>query len=337
MIQRGTVETNLAPQRTPDTDEKAGKRGFPGGARPDDAEASPRLKREGDIRHNQPLSPGWRRGHGLDREAGGRRRQPHPVLRGRKGGEKVLEALPALPCADEALPVRDGELDRGQGSGSQDRARDDDPGRRLLVDHQVGADAERRRLQRHPEDLRHRAEAAGDIGRLLLARHVAVIRLRPERAEAPPHAHRVEHLRVAATGFCERIAILREADHHLGGAPRLHVRQDRQPDQENGPNHRGDADPGVEGEADRQVERDPGKVEQCRRTEPGQEAANLVKISQGLEAIADLPRFQGKLRERREDPLAKRAIDRRPDPDQDATAQKVQDSLKSVHRQGQNG
>ena len=49
---------------------------------------------------------------------------------------------------------------------------------------------------------------------------------------------------------------------------------------------RRDADPGMEQEADREVERHPGQVEQRRRPEAGQEAADLVEIAHRLQAVA---------------------------------------------------
>ena len=56
--------------------------------------------------------------------------------------QQLVQPVPALPRGDEALPVGDREIDRRQRARAQDRARNDDAGGGLLVDHQVGADGE---------------------------------------------------------------------------------------------------------------------------------------------------------------------------------------------------
>ena len=58
--------------------------------------------------------------------------------------QQPVEAVPALARGDEALPVRDREIDRRQRPRAQDRARDDDAGGGFLMDHQIGADARAR-------------------------------------------------------------------------------------------------------------------------------------------------------------------------------------------------
>ena len=77
----------------------------------------------------------------FERERRGGLRQLHARLVGRQHAEQAIEAPPALARRDEAAPVGDRHLDRRQRARRQDRARDDDAGRGLLVDHEIGADA----------------------------------------------------------------------------------------------------------------------------------------------------------------------------------------------------
>ena len=75
---------------------------------------------------------------------------------------------PALAGGDEALPVGDREFDRSERPGDQDRGGDHDAARRLVVDDEIGADAEHAGLQRHAHHLREGAEPARHVRGLLL-------------------------------------------------------------------------------------------------------------------------------------------------------------------------
>jgi hypothetical protein len=77
-------------------------------------------------------------------------------------------AAASLPRADKTPPVCDREVHRRQRPRGEDRAGDDDAGGRLLVDHQIGPDAEHGGLQGHAHDPRHRAKPAADVARALL-------------------------------------------------------------------------------------------------------------------------------------------------------------------------
>jgi hypothetical protein len=77
--------------------------------------------------------------------------------------QELVKPLPAISSRDEAFPIRDRQLDRCQ-ARRQDRARDDDPGRRLLMDDQIGADSRHGPLQDYAKDSLYPAETAPDIG-----------------------------------------------------------------------------------------------------------------------------------------------------------------------------
>ena len=112
------------------------------------------------------------------------------------------------PCRarHKALPVGDGEIDRRQGAAGQDRARDDDAGGRLLLDHQIGADAEHRRLQRHPQRAAGRAQSARHIVGAPLLREIVAAEIEPAREQPLRHPHRRDDLGVAPARFGEPVA-----------------------------------------------------------------------------------------------------------------------------------
>jgi hypothetical protein len=82
----------------------------------------------------------------------------------------AAEPVPALTRGDEAFPMGDREIDRRQRPGREDRACDDDAGGGLLMNDQIGADRQHRRLQHHAQHLGDRAEAARHVAGALVAR-----------------------------------------------------------------------------------------------------------------------------------------------------------------------
>ena len=181
--------------------------------------------------------------------------------------------------------MRDGEVDRRQRPRAQDRACDDDARGRLLVNHQIGADGKHRRLQRHAQDLGDRAETAGDVAGALIAREIILVGLTPARGQASGHSHRHQYFRVAPAGGGQVVAARREA-HRLTRRRARHVfGDDGEGDQDDGTDQRGQADHDVEGETDRQIERQPRQVEQRARSHAGEERANVVEIAQRLQTL----------------------------------------------------
>ena len=92
-----------------------------------------------------------------------RRLQRHRRVLYRKMRQQIRQPRPALPRGDKAAPIGDRKVDRRQRAAAQDRAGDDDARRRLLIDHQPGADRENGGLQQQAQHFRHRAETAGDV------------------------------------------------------------------------------------------------------------------------------------------------------------------------------
>ena len=183
LIERGAVDPDLALGGRPDADDgpRQGRLSRRAGA--DHAQPLARLELEGDALDDQPLAAGRAHAHAFEGERRGRFRQLHARLVGRQHGEQSVEAAPALARRGEAPPVGDRHLDRRQGARRQDRARDDDAGRRLLIDHEIGADPQHRRLQRHAQDARKPAQPAGDVGDALLRLEMAPVVVAPAQGQ----------------------------------------------------------------------------------------------------------------------------------------------------------
>ena len=89
--------------------------------------------------------------------------------------------------------------------------------------------------------------------------------------------------RLASASALRAVPAIAAAVRRLAGAE---LGQQRQPDEQDRADQCGDADPEVEQEADREIERHPRQVEQRRRPEARQEAADLIEVAQRLQAVA---------------------------------------------------
>jgi hypothetical protein len=69
----------------------------------------------------------------------------------------------------------DGLVDGRQRPGREDRAGEDHAARGLLVDDEIGAHPEHRRLERHAEDLGEGAERRGGVGGLVVGVEMGLV------------------------------------------------------------------------------------------------------------------------------------------------------------------
>ena len=65
----------------------------------------------------------------------------------------------------------------------------------------------------------------------------------------------------------------------------------------------------MEEEADREIERHPGQVEEAERPAPGQKAPDLVEVAQGLQAHGPRPTRQGQARDEGEHARAQALVE----------------------------
>src|ERR1700676_2528859 len=179
LIERRAIEPYLSAHRLPYTDQHAHQRRLARCAWADDAQSVSGPKSERHILNDDLLISRRHDADTLDRQAA--RWVLQQRLRGLRGqgSEQPVKAVPALARSNETFPVRDGQIDRRQRPRAQDRARDDNTRGRLLMNHQIGADREHRRLQGHAHDLGNRAETAGDVAGTLIARKIILVSLAP--------------------------------------------------------------------------------------------------------------------------------------------------------------
>ena len=98
-------------------------------------------------------------------------------------------------------------------------------------------------------------------------------------ANAAGHAHRLEHLGVAAARLGEHVPLRAMGGGSLDRPAGQCLGEDRHGDQEQAADGGGDPDQRVEGEADGEVERHPRQIEQRPGAGPRQEAADLIEIA----------------------------------------------------------
>ena len=231
--------------------------------------------------------------------------------------------------------MRDREIDRRQRPRAQDRACDDDAGGRFLMDHEISADREHRRLQGHAQDLGDRAKTAGDVAGALVAFEIFFVGLAPAPVQPPRHSHRDQHFGVAPARGGEIVAARREphrlacrlARHEFGDQGQRH--QDDRADQ------RGHADQPMERETDRQIERQPRQVEERARSHAAEEGADIVEIAQRLQALVATADHQRQPHDGVEHPLVECFIERGSDPPEDPAPDQVEHALRDVEAAGE--
>ena len=334
LVERRPIDPDLAGDGPPDADEGPGQRRLARGAGADDPQPLAGLQGERDITGHQHVQA--RRCHAdhFDRQRRLGLGQLHDVAVVGNPGQQVVEPVPALAGRDEDAPLGDHLLDRRERPGREDGAGDDDAGRRLSLDNEVGADRQHRRLQRHAQRAGEAAHAACDVARPLMGSDVTSSVLRPLPGEAADHAHRMQDLRIAAAGFGEAGAPAgerRDLDRRLAD---LDLGDEGDDDQDEGSDRRGEADQRMEQVADAQVERHPGQVEQRGRTATGHEIPDLFEVADRLEAV-HLGCPERQLDQQVIDSAVQRLGKPAGDPDEDPIAHDVQDGLEAVEAEGQ--
>ena len=244
--------------------------------------------------------------------------------------------MPALARGDKTLPVGDGEIDRRQRAGAENRARDDDAGGGFLVDHEIGADREHRRLQHHAQDFGDGAEAAGDVAGALIARQIGLVGLAPALHQTSGHAHRDQHLGVAAAGGGQIVAPRGQRHRLLGRRARQELGDQRQRHQNDGAAQRGDAEQPVKRKADRQIERQPWQIEERARPHAAEKRPDIVEIAQRLQALVAPADHQRQPHHGFEHACVDGFIERGSDAAENAAADQIEAALRDVEAAGEN-
>ena len=185
-------------------------------------------------------------------------------------------------------------------------------------------------MQRHAEHFRARTETAGDVRDVHLRLHVVAVGTTPAIGETSLHSHGGEHLGIAATGFRQSVAAHAVGGGGLRGPTRRAIRGQGEDGQDRRAHERGDADEGVEEEADEDVDRHPRQIEEGRGARAAEEGTQLVEIAQGQQPVARGGTLQGSPYDDVEHPRAEGFVQRRADACKDTRADRLQNALKSI-------
>ncbi len=115
--------------------------------------------------------------------------QLNRIVFARQRAEQLVQTLPSLSRRNKTAPLRDNEIDRRQRPRTENRACDDDAGGRFLIDHELRADREKRRLEQQPQHFRKCTEAAGNVARAFVLGNIIAVCFRPPAPHAAGHAH----------------------------------------------------------------------------------------------------------------------------------------------------
>ena len=142
LIDRCTVEPDLAPHGLPNADQQPCQRGFARGTGTDDAETIAAVKCKAYILHDEPCIARGTDADRLDRKRLYWPRQLHRRPSLWQFGQEFGEASSCLARRDKSLPIGNGEFNWSKRPRDEDGARNDHAGRRLLIDDKISAKAE---------------------------------------------------------------------------------------------------------------------------------------------------------------------------------------------------
>src|SRR6266581_2432956 len=112
--------------------------------------------------------------------------------------------------------------------------------------------------------------------------------------------------------------------------PHEYFGEQGEPDENNGADERSHSEPHVKQEANADVKRNPRQVEECQRAGARKEIPNLIEIPKRQQPIVGAARLQCESRNGVVDAEAQALAKGPTDANQDATAQEVKNSLKSI-------
>ncbi len=152
----------------------------------------------------------------------------------------------------------------------------------------------------------------------------------PARRQTPGHPHGLQHFGIAAAGLGKRQPYGAVAGGLPGRNPRKHLGQQRERDENDGASERGEPDPEVKDEAEAEIERHPGQIEQGGRAHAGQETAHAVQIAQRLQAVGTGSHLQRQPDDGFVHPIAEPLVQRAADAHQHAPADRIEQTLDRI-------
>ena len=194
------------------------------------------------------------------------------------GPEQCFQTQEGAARADKTAPGIDHLIDRRQGTRHQHVGSDHAAGGEFAFDHQQRAGGQCQRLLAVAHPLADCGDAVGKPLCLALAVHVLGMAAAPALAQAGQHAHRLDYLSITHLALQVEVDVERCLGSRFGrgdgaavaepGKRRLHQREaDRDPAQK-----------GVQEEQHSDVDRCPGRIEECEDAIAGEELAHLGEI-----------------------------------------------------------
>jgi hypothetical protein len=162
-----------------------------------------------------------------------------------------------------------------------------------------------------------------------MPREVFLVDLVPALRQPAGHAHRHQHLRIAAARGGEVAAARCQAQCRFGRLPGHVLSDERQAHQDQGAGERRHADQHMEGEADRQIQRQPRQIEECARPLAAEKGPDIVEIAQRLQPFA-AANDQWQPHDGVEHARIQALVQRGADPAQDAAADQVERALRGI-------
>ncbi len=185
-------------------------------------------------------------------------------------------------------------------------------------------------LQQHPQNLRHRAEAAADIAGAAARGDVTAIEIAPAPGNAADHAHGRDRLGIAPARFQERVARRGELRGAARRVPRLQLGHNGERAEDDRAAERGEADVEVEQKADGEIDRHPRQIEERHRADAGEKAAHRIEIADRLRTVTLVADLERQPDDGVVDPHAHRLVEAMADAHQDTAADHVDDALRGV-------
>lgn len=141
-------------------------------------------------------------------------------------------------------------------------------------------------MQQQAQNFRRGAEPAADVTGSPAGRDEIAIELVPMLGDAADHAHCRNRLGIAPACFEKRIARYGKLRGAAGRMAGLDLGNDRQSDENDGAEQRGQANESMKQKTDREIDRHPRQIKERYRAASGKEAAHTVQVANGLRAFA---------------------------------------------------
>ena len=274
----GPVQPDLAGVQRPDPQNGAGQSGFTGGAGTNDADDLVGFDLQVDPAQRRSLSARRHHHHAFQGQRPSGRRQRHIMWPFRNGVQQIVEAVVGGAGGDKAFPGANQQVNWSQRPAHQDGTGDHDAGADYMLYRQQGAQPQNQRLQQHSHHFTGRGQRPGPVTGQGLQTHHPGMALQPTLTDAREHPHSLQHfdipqIALGVAGSSDRFGI--------GGSQRLAGGQlscHGQRHHNQRCNDRKPAEPGMEQEQHRQIDRHPRHIKEGKQAIAGQKLTQVVEI-----------------------------------------------------------